>query len=161
MFVLLANAGRMCCHDVLLPSVLLIMGPALCQFWTSWILENPTPLFGVNFLSAPLTKIWYFHSFHIIHNFHRYCVFQIIIYDATLPILYISKNEGSTWTTRNLPSTMNPRSFVWNSVNDHMALAHDTRNKRVMLHFSYVSKLNGQKNSSSMSLKTWGSTGQR
>ena len=51
---------------------------------------------------------------------------------STLPKLYYSTDQGSTWSTQTFPiATINPRSLVWNSVNDRMALAHDSNNDQV------------------------------
>lgn len=44
-------------------------------------------------------------------------------------------DEGATWKHQDLfPSSINPRSLVWNSVNDEMALGHDPINDKVHLY---------------------------
>lgn len=65
---------------------------------------------------------------------------QVVFYHSTQPIIYISHDEGETWTPRNLsPNTINPRSFVWNPRQEKSAIAHDGRND-----FIYVTQDVGQ-----------------
>ena len=48
---------------------------------------------------------------------------------ASKPIIYISRDEGATWTTRQLsPGTIDPRSLVWNPQREGYAIAHDASN---------------------------------
>ena len=48
---------------------------------------------------------------------------------ATRAIIYVSQDEGATWTTRTLfPNTIDPRSLVWNPRLEGHAIAHDRRN---------------------------------
>ena len=53
----------------------------------------------------------------------------MVLAHATQPIIYISHNEGATWTPRNLfPSTIDPRSLVWNPRQENSSIAHDSDN---------------------------------
>ena len=64
----------------------------------------------------------------------------MVFYHATLPKIYISNNEGATWTSRDLsPNTINPRSFVWNPRQERSAIAQDPVND-----FLYVTQDLGQ-----------------
>ena len=48
---------------------------------------------------------------------------------ATRSIIYISQDEGATWTTQQLsPNTIDPRSLVWNPRREGYAIAHDGTN---------------------------------
>ena len=53
----------------------------------------------------------------------------MVLSHSTQPTIYISQDEGATWTTRQLsPNTIDPRSLVWNPRREGYAIAHDARN---------------------------------
>ena len=64
---------------------------------------------------------------------------QVVLYNSRMPRFYYSTDEGATWIARALsPSTINPRSLVWNPTNDRMALAHDSNNDHVLPYHAIV-----------------------
>ena len=65
---------------------------------------------------------------------------QVVFYHSTRPVVYISWDEGSTWTTRTLsPNTIDPRSLLWDPRQEQSAIAHDRVNN-----FIYVTQNLGQ-----------------
>ena len=72
--------------------------------------------------------LYMYTQFHYV-KFHNVLQLQVVFYHATQSIIYVSQNDGDTFTTRNLsPTTINARSFVWNPQLDQSAIAHDPTN---------------------------------
>ena len=57
---------------------------------------------------------------------------------STQSTIYVSNNEGATWTTRQLfPNTIDPRSLVWNPRREGYAIAHDRTNDNLYVTQDY------------------------
>lgn len=57
---------------------------------------------------------------------------------ASRAIIYVSQDEGATWTSRNLsPTTIDPHSLVWNPRREGYAIAHDETNDRLYVTSDY------------------------
>ena len=55
--------------------------------------------------------------------------------DATRAILYVSEDEGASFTTQNLsPSTINPTSLLFHPTEQDWILAHDPVNNAVSVY---------------------------
>jgi photosystem II stability/assembly factor-like uncharacterized protein len=56
----------------------------------------------------------------------------VVLSHSTQSTIYISQDEGATWTTRQLfPNTIDPRSLVWNPQLEKSAIAHDSINRNI------------------------------
>ena len=66
--------------------------------------------------------------------------YQVVFYHSTQPVVYVSRDEGSTWTTRTLSiNTIDPRSLLWDPRREQSTIAHDKVND-----FIYVTQDLGQ-----------------
>lgn len=103
-------------------------------FWISWTDQIPAPLYGITSLLAQWTRTWLdYYPCTIDPNLIPLCDLpQVIVHHATQGKFYYSMDEGVTWSKRILsPPSLNPRSLLWNPVNDRMAVAHDSQHNNV------------------------------
>ena len=64
--------------------------------------------------------------------------FQVFFVDAFYARIYVSQNEGVSFTTRALiPSTISPTTLLFHPTEEEWILAHDPVNSAVSLHVLY------------------------